>query len=80
MTSVTSHEIDNQVAHYLAQTWAKKNARDTGYPMNKWPYSLKDGETWADEVERSEKAGWVSGWGSHKNTKKEYKSWAHAVK
>ena len=42
-----------------------------------YSFSPKPGETWADEVERAEAAGWQSGWFP---VKKEHKSWAAAAR
>ena len=42
-----------------------------------YSFSSKPGETWADEVERCEAAGWRSGWYS---TRREHHSWLAAAK
>lgn len=78
--------IDPQVANQLTRNWTQKNKRDQHYPLNpqghKYPFSSKNGETWADEVEREEEAGWVSGWPSNTQPKRRVQpsSWAAAAK
>ena len=84
--------IDPQIAATLAKNWAMNIKNDKNHPINvantlrkerkAYPYSQSPGETWADDIERAEENGWVSGWPLSTQAKRRIQpqSWSAATK
>tara|TARA_Y100000389_G_scaffold202486_1_gene247909 strand:+ start:4646 stop:4873 length:228 start_codon:yes stop_codon:yes gene_type:complete len=68
--------IDPAAAQRIASQFARQQKE------RKYSFSSKAGETWADDVERAEENGWVSGWPLSTQAKRKvsHSNWAAAAK
>lgn len=74
--------IDPRIANQLARNWSVHIKENRTKITHTYPFSAKEGETWADDVERAEEEGWVSGWPPCTQAKRRVQpmSWADAAK
>lgn len=68
--------IESAATQRIASQFARQGKE------RKYPYSSNTGETWADDVERAEENGWVSGWPLSTQAKRKvsHSNWVAAAK